>query len=77
MATGNTTESTHVLPRFAVCARQVSCRVCRLEVLGDGHAMLVRAQDWSELTSRLVAVEFALRTSGPLIEDAMHRPTPK
>jgi pimeloyl-ACP methyl ester carboxylesterase len=63
--------------RFAVRAKQVSSRVCRFEVLGDGHAMLRRAHDWSELTARFVAAELGLRTPAPLIEDAMHRPTPE
>ncbi|HET9258244.1 MAG TPA: alpha/beta fold hydrolase, partial [Pseudonocardiaceae bacterium] len=63
--------------RFAVRAKQVSSRVCRFDVLGDGHAMLRRAHDWSELTTRFVAAELGLRPPDPLIEDAMHRPAPE
>lgn len=55
----------------------VSSRVCCFEVLGDGHAMLRRAHDWSELTARFVAAELALRTFDPLIEDAMQPTDPE
>jgi dienelactone hydrolase len=63
--------------RFAMRAKQITSRVCRFDVLGDGHAMLRRAHDWSELTARFVATELRLRTPDPLIEDAMHRPAPE
>ncbi len=63
--------------RFAVRAKQVTSRVCRFDVLGDGHAMLRRAHDWSELAARFVAAELGLRTPDPLIEDAMRRPAPE
>lgn len=63
--------------RFAVRAKQVTSRVCRFDVLGDGHAMLRRAHDWSELAARFVTAELGLRTPDPLIEDAMNRPVPE
>ena len=63
--------------RFAVRAKQVTSRVCRFDVLGDGHAMLRRAHDWSELAARFVEAELGLRKPDPLIEDAMHRPAPE
>lgn len=62
---------------FAVRAKQITSRVCRFEVLGDGHAMLRRAHDWSELAARFVAAELGLRRPDPLIEDAMSRPAPE
>ncbi len=62
--------------RFAVRARSVTDRVCRFEVLGDGHAMLRRARDWSSLVSRFVGGELGLRPPDPVIEDAMRRPAP-
>jgi dienelactone hydrolase len=62
---------------FAVRAKQLTPRVCRFDVLGDGHAMLRRARDWSELTARFVAAELGLRNPDPLIEGAMHRPAPE
>ncbi|MGH3983396.1 MAG: alpha/beta hydrolase [Pseudonocardiaceae bacterium] len=63
--------------RFAVRAKQVTSRVCRFDVLGDGHAMLRRAHDWSELAARFVAAELGLRKPDPLIEDAMRLPAPE
>ncbi len=63
--------------QFAVRARQVTSRVCRFDVLGDGHAMLRRAHDWSELAARFVEAELRLREPDPLIEDAMRRPAPE
>jgi len=63
--------------RFAVRAKQVTSRVCRFEVLGDGHAMLRRAHDWSDVATRFVEAELGLREPDPLIEDAMRRPAPE
>ncbi|MGH3821538.1 MAG: alpha/beta fold hydrolase [Pseudonocardiaceae bacterium] len=63
--------------QFAVRAKQVTSRVCRFDVLGDGHAMLRRARDWSELAARFVEAELRLREPDQLIEDAMHRPAPE
>lgn len=63
--------------RFAVRAKQVTSRVCRFDVPGDGHAMLRRAYDWSELTARFLAAELGLREPDPLIEEAMLRPVPE
>jgi hypothetical protein len=62
--------------RFAVGAKAVTERVCRFEVLGDGHAMLRRAGDWSSLVSRFVEGELGLRDPDPVIEDAMRRSAP-
>jgi hypothetical protein len=56
---------------------RVTSQVCRFEVLGDGHAMLRRAPDWSELTTRFLTAELRLRTPAPLIEDAMRQPVPR
>ena len=63
--------------QFAVRAKQVTSRVCRFDVLGDGHAMLRRAYDWSELAARFVGAELGLRELDPLIEDAMRQPAPE
>jgi pimeloyl-ACP methyl ester carboxylesterase len=63
--------------QFAVRAKQISTRVCRFEVLGDGHAMLRRARDWSELAARFVEAELGLRKPDPLIENAMRQPAPE
>jgi hypothetical protein len=63
--------------QFAVRAKQVTSRVCRFEVLGDGHAMLRRAGDWSELAARFVEAELSLREPDQLIEGAMRLPAPE
>lgn len=62
--------------RFAVRARSATDRVCRFDVLGDGHAMLRRARDWTSLVTRFVEAELGLRGPDPVIEDAMRRPPP-
>lgn len=62
--------------RFAVRARSATDRVCRFDVLGDGHSMLRRARDWSALVARFVEAELGLREPDPVIEDAMRRPAP-
>jgi pimeloyl-ACP methyl ester carboxylesterase len=62
--------------RFAVRAKQVTPRVCRFDVLGDGHAMLRRPHDWTELAARFVEAELGLGKPDPLIEDAMRQPAP-
>jgi hypothetical protein len=59
-----------------VRAKQVTPRVCRFEVLGDGHAMLRRAHDWAQLAARFVEGELGVREPDPLIEDAMRRSAP-
>jgi len=63
--------------RFAVRAKQVTSRVCRFDVLGDGHGMFRRARDWTELAARFVEAELGLREPDPLIEKAMRQPAPE
>jgi pimeloyl-ACP methyl ester carboxylesterase len=63
--------------RFAVRARAVSDRVCRFDVLGDGHAMLRRPRDWTALVTRFVEPAVGLADPDPLITDATARPTPE
>ncbi|HXT45071.1 MAG TPA: alpha/beta fold hydrolase [Pseudonocardiaceae bacterium] len=62
--------------RFAVRAKQITTRVCRFDVLGDGHAMLRRAYDWALLAARFVEGELGVQPPDPLIEDAMRQPVP-
>lgn len=62
--------------QFAVRAKQVTSRVCRFDVLGDGHAMLRRAHDWTHLAARFVEGELGVQQPDSLIEDAMRRPPP-
>lgn len=63
--------------RFAVRARAASDRVCRFEVLGDGHAMLRRPRDWTALVTRFIEPTLGLADPDPLIADAMARPIPE
>jgi pimeloyl-ACP methyl ester carboxylesterase len=61
---------------FAARAKQITPRVCRFDVLGDGHAMLRRAHDWTQLAARFVEGELGVQQPDPLIEDAMRLPPP-
>lgn len=62
--------------QFALRAKQITSRVCRFDVLGDGHAMLRRAHDWTQLAARFVEGELGVQQPDPLIEEAMRRPAP-
>ncbi|MGD9989431.1 alpha/beta fold hydrolase [Pseudonocardia sp.] len=61
---------------YAVHAKQVTDRVARYDVLGDGHAMLRRAGDWSSLVRRFVLGELGIEPIDPDIADAMREPSP-
>lgn len=62
--------------RYAVQARGVSARVARFDVHGDGHAMLRRAGDWTDLVCRYTLAELGMRPPDQEIEAAMLAPTP-
>ncbi len=61
---------------YAIRARRVTDRVARFDVLGDGHAMLRRAADWSSLVRRFVLGELGAEPVDLFITNAMHEPTP-
>ncbi len=61
---------------YAVRAKRVTDRVCRFEVLGDGHAMLRRAAGWSSLVRRFVLGELGIEPEDPDISNAMYQPAP-
>ncbi|MCE0765710.1 alpha/beta hydrolase [Pseudonocardia kujensis] len=61
---------------YAVRAREVTDRVARFDVLGDGHAMLRRAREWHALVTRFVLGELGLAAEDPAIADAMRQPCP-
>jgi dienelactone hydrolase len=61
---------------YAVRARQVSERVCRFDVPGDGHAMLRRHRDWSALVRRFVLGELGIEPMDPSITNALRQPVP-
>jgi pimeloyl-ACP methyl ester carboxylesterase len=63
--------------RFAVRAKEITDRVCRFDVAGDGHAMFRRRRDWSALVSRFIAGELGLHEPDSLIERAMSAAAPE
>ncbi|TCK25383.1 alpha/beta hydrolase [Pseudonocardia endophytica] len=62
---------------FAIRARRVTDRIARFDVLGDGHAMLRRAADWSSLVRRFVLGELGVEPLDRSITNAMQRPAPE
>ena len=61
---------------YAVRAKRVTVRVCRFDVLGDGHAMLRRAGDWTSIVRRFVLGELGIEPEDPEITNAMRQPAP-
>lgn len=61
---------------YAVRARAVTARVARFDVLGDGHAMLRRAADWSWLVRRFVLGELGVEPLDRSVTKAMQDPAP-
>lgn len=61
---------------YALRARLVTTRVARFDVLGDGHAMLRRAGDWTDLVCRYVLGELSMSPPDTEIEAAMTAPAP-
>ncbi|HEX7302252.1 alpha/beta hydrolase [Lentzea sp.] len=63
--------------RFARQAKTVTDRVARFSVVGDGHAMLKRARDWTRLVVDFVHGELGLEPMAPDIANAMHETSPR
>ena len=61
---------------YALRARSVTDRVARFDVLGDGHAMLRRAGDWTALVRRFALGELGAEPRDPVIANAMAEPAP-
>ncbi|MEJ8279140.1 alpha/beta hydrolase [Pseudonocardia spirodelae] len=61
---------------YALRARAVTDRVARFDVLGDGHAMLRRAGDWTSLVRRFALGEIGAEPRDPVITNAMAEPAP-
>ncbi|ANY08308.1 serine aminopeptidase domain-containing protein [Pseudonocardia sp. HH130630-07] len=61
---------------YARRAREITGRVARFDVLGDGHAMLRRAGDWTALVRRFVLGELGVEPLDPVITNAMAEPAP-
>ncbi|SER64914.1 Alpha/beta hydrolase family protein [Lentzea xinjiangensis] len=62
---------------FARQAKTVTDRVARFSVVGDGHAMLRRAGDWTRLVVDFVHGELGLRPMAPDIAKAMREASPR
>ena len=63
--------------RFARQAKTVTDRVARFSVVGDGHAMLKRARDWTRLVVSFVHGELGLGPVAPDIANAMREASPR
>ncbi|MEU5695613.1 alpha/beta fold hydrolase [Actinosynnema sp. NPDC020468] len=61
---------------FAVRVKTVSDRVARFAVLGDGHAMLRRAADWTRLVVDFVTGALEIEPVAPDIANALREPAP-
>jgi pimeloyl-ACP methyl ester carboxylesterase len=61
---------------YARRAKQVTDRVARFVVRGDGHAMLRRAPEWHRLVARFVLAELGIEPEDPVITNALRKPTP-
>ncbi|GAA1403312.1 alpha/beta hydrolase [Pseudonocardia kongjuensis] len=61
---------------YALRAREVTGRVARFDVHGDGHAMLRRAADWTALVRRFVLGELGAEPPDPVVSNAMTEPAP-
>lgn len=61
---------------YAVRAKQTTERVGRFEVLGDGHAMLRRAAEWTGLVRRFALGLLGIEPEDRRITDALRAPAP-
>ncbi|MBB5956766.1 pimeloyl-ACP methyl ester carboxylesterase [Saccharothrix tamanrassetensis] len=63
--------------RYAEQAKRVTDRVARFSVHGDGHAMLLRARDWTRLVADFVLGELEVEPLAPYLANAMREPSPR
>ena len=62
--------------RFAIAAKERGVAICRFDVPGAGHFMIVRAHDWHSLTRRFVTGVLGIEPVDPAIANALRQPTP-
>lgn len=62
--------------RYAVRAKERGVRICRFDVPGAGHFMVVRSREWHALTRRFVLGVLGIEPVDPVIANALHQPTP-
>ncbi|MGH3612980.1 MAG: alpha/beta hydrolase [Pseudonocardia sp.] len=61
---------------YALRAKRVTHRICRFDVVGDGHSMLRRAGDWHALVQRFVLGVLGIEPMDPAIANALCQPAP-
>ncbi len=61
---------------FALRAKERGVRVCRFDIPGAGHFMIVRSRDWHALTRRFVLGALGIEPVDPVIANALSQPTP-
>lgn len=61
---------------YALRAKRVTDRICRFDVVGDGHSMLRRAGDWHALVQRFVLGVLDIEPLDPAIANALRQPAP-
>ncbi|WP_300013072.1 alpha/beta fold hydrolase [Pseudonocardia sp.] len=62
--------------RYAVRAKERGVRICRFDLPGAGHFMIVRSRDWHDLTRRFVLGVLGIEPEDPVIANALRQPTP-
>jgi pimeloyl-ACP methyl ester carboxylesterase len=62
---------------YAVRAKAVTPDVCRFDVLGDGHAMLRRAGEWTGLVRSFVLGRLNYEPMARWIANAVNEPSPR
>jgi pimeloyl-ACP methyl ester carboxylesterase len=62
---------------YAVRAKALTNDVCRFEVLGDGHAMLRRASEWTRLVRSFVLGRLDYEPMARWIANAVREPSPR
>lgn len=62
---------------YAVRAKAVTDDVCRFDVLGDGHAMLRRAGEWTRLVRSFVLGRLGYEPMAAWIANAVREPSPR
>jgi pimeloyl-ACP methyl ester carboxylesterase len=61
---------------YAVRAKERGVRICRFDLPGAGHFMIVRARDWHDLTRRFVLGVLGIEPEDPASANALRQPTP-
>ncbi|MDN5751219.1 MAG: alpha/beta fold hydrolase [Pseudonocardia sp.] len=60
---------------YALRAKERGVRICRFDVPGAGHFMVVRSRDWHALTRRFVLGVLGIEPEDPVIANALRQPS--